>query len=112
MAIQFLVGIPWLASVIAAGFVAIFSWFLQFMTKRLALVGAAIVVVVALTTGLFAALEALVATIALAMPSEMAVATGLFLPANLTTCISVIVTAHLLRFAYEWNVKIIQWKLF
>jgi hypothetical protein len=107
-----LAGIPWLAGILGGVFSSLFGYFVQFATKRIAIVGAAVVVIVALTAGLFTALEALVAGLSLVVPPELSAATGLLLPANITSCAAIIATAHLLRFAYEWNIRIIQYKLF
>jgi hypothetical protein len=112
MAIPLLVGIPWLAGILGGIFTSVFTYFVQFATKRIAIVGAAIVVIVALTAALFTAFEALVSGLSLAVPAELSAATGLLLPANITTCAAIIASAHLLRFAYEWNIRIIQYKLF
>lgn len=112
MAIQAIAGIPWLAGIIGSGFAALFAWFMTFVTKRFALLAAGIAIIVTLTTSLYAGLVALVSAVVVQMPTELTDLVGLFLPSNLGYCISVYVSAHLLRWAYDWNVKIIQLKLF
>lgn len=112
MAIQVLAGIPWLAGVIGGAFSSIFGWFLQFFTKRLAIVGAAVTIIGTLTIALFAAIHALLAGVLVALPAEASAGISLFLPSNLSLCISAVVSARLLRYSYDWQIKIIQYKLF
>lgn len=112
MPFALLAGVPWLAGVITAAFIGIFTWFLQFLTKRLAFTAAAIVLIAGLTAGLFAGLEALLSTISLVVPPEITQLSGVVLPSNLSQCMSVVITGYLLKYAYSWNVKIIQMKLF
>lgn len=111
MPIPVVLGLPWLAGLVAGLFSSLFTFFASFVTKRLAITAAAVVLITTLTAGLFAALEALVATLTLVMPTEVSQVGGLVTPSNLTTCISIMVSARLLRYAYDWNVKVIQYKL-
>lgn len=112
MPIPILAGLPWLASAIISAFTAIFTWFTSYLTRRVALVAAAVVIIIALTTGLFAALEGLLAGLSYAMPSAITEGLALVTPSNLSLCLSIIITAHMLRYAYDWNVRIVQLKLF
>lgn len=111
MPVPVLLGIPWLAGVIASAFLGIFTWFMSYMTKRLAFVAAAIIVIVSLTTALFAGIHSLTAGLVYVLPAAITQSVGLFAPSNLSLCISVLVSAKMLRYAYEWNIKIIQLKL-
>jgi hypothetical protein len=112
MAIQALAGLPWLAGIIGSAFAALFAWFMTFITRRFALVAAGIAIIVGLTTSLYAALLGLVAALVVNMPTEMTAHVGLFIPSNLGYCVTVYVSAQLLRWTYDWNVRIIQLKLF
>lgn len=112
MPLPVLLGIPWLAGVIGSGFMGLFAWFMTYMTKRLAFVAAAIVVLVALTTGLFVALESLTAGLVYILPNALSQGVGLFAPSNISVCVSIVISAHMLRYAYDWNVRILQMKLF
>lgn len=105
-------GIPWLAGVIGGFFAAVFKGLVERVTKRIALVGAALVVVVSTTAVFFVAIESIIRGIDAALPPQFGQAAGLFLPSNTVPCIVALLTALALRWAYEWNVKIIQWKLF
>lgn len=106
----FLVGIPWLATAIGTFFSGTIAFLAQFFTRRIAVIAAVIAVITSLTLGFVAAIEGLLATITYAAPDL----TGVFaiLPGNFSTCISVIVTAKMLKWAYGWNVALAQMKLF
>lgn len=111
MAIQAILGIPVLAGIIGAVFTSLIEFFGKYLTKKVATVASAIVVIGTVTFAFIAGIEALFAGIYYALPSGMGNWT-VFLPSNITVCISAIVTGEVLRWAYDWNVKIIQWKLF
>lgn len=111
MPIPVMLGIPWLASVLGGMFTAIAVWLAQYMTRRLALVLAAIALIAALTAALFSALNASIAALSLAVPSQYSAGIAMICPSNLPACVSIIITAHLLRYAYDWNVRVIQYKL-
>lgn len=106
------VGIPWLAGVIAGLFTAIVSFFLKYFSKRLSVVLVGIAFIATLTTTFLAAISSLLSGLAYAMPSEVSTIINWVVPNNLSLCVSAIVTAHVLRWVYEWNVKIVQLKLF
>lgn len=107
-----LAGIPWIASLLGSFFTALFTWLAQYLTKRFAIVAAAVVVVISLTVALFSALQALVTGLGLVLPPEVLQGAALFLPSNTDTCITAMMTARTARYAYDWNIKIIQYKLF
>lgn len=111
MAIPVLAGVPWLAGVIASAFAGLFAWFMTFITKRFAIVAAGLAIIVGLTAGLYAALGGLVSALAQTLPSELVGHVGLFVPSNLSACISIYISARLLRWAYDWNVKIVMAKM-
>jgi hypothetical protein len=111
MPFPLLAGIPWLAGIVAAAFVSLFTFFAKYLTKKFAVVAVAITMIVGLTAGFISALTALTSAITFAAPPWYSLAVQLVVPDNATTCISIIFTAHLLRYAYDWNVKIIQYKI-
>lgn len=111
MALPLLAGIPWLAALLASMFGAIFSWLIQFFTKRIAIVLAALAVLATVTTAFFALISGLAAGLSSATPAEFNEAIGLVMPSNVTACLTAISTAHLARWAYAWQVRIIQYKL-
>lgn len=112
MPVPALLGLPWLASVLGGMFTAIAVWLSQYLTKRLAFVAAGVALIIGLTATLFAALQALLVGIALSVPTEFAQGISMVLPSNFGTCIAIMVSARMLKFAYDWNVRVIQYKLF
>lgn len=107
-----LLGIPWLAAILATAFTSLFVFFAKLLTKRLAIVLVAITMIVGLTAAFTAAIYGLVFTISSALPSFFTTAIMLVVPVNAYACAGVLTTAYLLRWAYIWNVKIIEYKLF
>lgn len=112
MPLPVLAGLPWLASVLGSLFSGVVVWAAQFLTKRLAIVAAAVAVVIALTVTFFTALQALVTGLGLVLPAEVLQGAALLLPSNTDTCLTAMMTARTARYAYDWNIKIIQLKLF
>lgn len=112
MAFPVIVGIPWLAGIIGGLFASLFGYFAKFLTKRLAVAAALISLIVAATTAFIALMKSLMASISAASPDFLGLAIQLVVPENAYACVSVMATARIARWAYEWNVKIIQYKLF
>lgn len=108
----FLAGIPWLAGLIGSLWASVFTFVATFVTKRIAFVIAAIVILSAITATLFAALTALIAGLAVATPDFITQAASMALPSNTDDCIVAYMTARLARYGYDWNVRILQYKLF
>jgi hypothetical protein len=102
----------WLATLLGALFTSLIQFFMNYMTKRLAIVAAVLAVISTLTFGFFEAIVGLVNSIAVALPPQAAMGLSLVIPSNAPLCISSILTAHLIRWVYEWNVKVIQLRLF
>lgn len=90
----------WLGSLIAQ--------FVPYFTKRFAFRTAVIASTVAGTvvfaTAMAVGIKALIVGITYALPSWAAPG-AMFLPSNLPVCISAVITAQLVRFAYDLNVK-------
>jgi uncharacterized membrane protein YjjP (DUF1212 family) len=112
MALQVLAGIPWLAGILGSIFTGLLTFLSQYATKRVALVGSFIIAVGVVTTGFFAVLEGLIQAITVVAPTGFLESFALFLPHNTTACISAILAAKLARWVYDWNIKVIQMKLF
>lgn len=110
--IPVLAGLPWLAGLLGGLFTSLFTWFATLLTKRLAVVAAAVLVIGTVTLGFFAALNALIAGLGLVLPAEALQGAAHVLPPNTSACITAMATAKTLRWGYDWNVKIIQYKLF
>lgn len=110
MAIPVLAGFPWLASLLVGAFTSLFAFLTQFVSKRLAIVILVIAAIGTLTTAFFVAISGLISGMSYAMPSFVAQGLGHIWPSNATACISAIATAHVLRFAYEWNIRAVRMK--
>lgn len=112
MAIPVIAGLPWLAGVLGGVFSSIFTWFAQFLTKRLAIVAAAVAVLISITSIFMALVYALAQGLSVALPADIATAAYLVIPSNTPSCISAYLTAVVAKWAYSWNVRVIQYKLF
>jgi len=102
---------PLLAAWFGSLFASTVSFLALYITKRVAIVLVAIAAIIAMTASFIAAIEALLVGIAVATPAEISIAASWFIPSNATTCLSIILSAYLARWVYEWQIKIIQLKL-
>lgn len=107
-----LAAIPWLAAVLGAAFYALIKFLVGYVGRRLAVALAAVALVLALTAALFAGMMASIASLNHFTPPPIQQAFSLIVPMNLPLVFSVVLSARILRWVYEWNIKIIQWKLF
>lgn len=112
MPIPVIAGIPIIAGILGGLFQALFVALGSILTKRLAVVVAAVALIAGITAGFFSLIYGLFEIIAVAAPPMLSLAVQLVVPDNASACISAILTARLARWAYEWNVRIIQYKLF
>lgn len=110
MAVQ-LVGVALLSSVITKIFESVVSFFVERSAKRLLIIAALLVALGGLVTGFMRIISNLVSGIGTQLPPEISQFGGYILPSNTIICLSAIITAHLVRWAYEWNIKVLQWKL-
>lgn len=106
-----LAGMPVLAGLIGGLFSSLFSWLVQFVTRRVAIVLAVIAVIATVTTAFFAAIEGLMVALSVVLPSQLVLAASLVVPSNASACFAAILSAHLLRWVYSWQVRILQYKL-
>ena len=111
MPLPVIAGVPFLASVIGGLFTSIFTFVAQFVTKRVAIVAAALVLIAGLASAFYAAAMALISAISVTMPSIVVEAAGMFIPSNAVPVVSAVFAAKALRYAYDWNTKVIQMKL-
>lgn len=104
--------LPWLAAAIAGLFFSLMQFFSKYVLKRFAIVLAVIGVTVTLTTGFFVAITSVTSAVVVFVPPEITVAAGWFLPNQTPTLLGLLFTCRLMRWAYEWHVKVVQWKLY
>lgn len=110
MAIQF-VGIGLVVTAIFETFKGFVKFFVDRSAKRILIIAALLVSLTAFVVGFMRLISGLVNTISTQLPPEIAQFGGYVLPSNTLLCLSAIITAHLARWAYEWNIKVLQWKL-
>jgi len=101
-----------LALWLGALFTSLVSFFAVFITKRIAITLVVIAAIVVVTASFVLAINAAIAAIQYAAPSELVMAWGWLVPDNADDCIAAILAGNVLRWAYDWNVKVIQLKLF
>lgn len=107
-----LAGIPWLL----AGIGSIAGSFLGHMSrdtlKKLVIIAKVVAALVVFIAAIFTTLTALVNGIAAVAPPGLNQAASMIVPDNITLIVSTLVSARIARWVYEWNVKIIQYRLF
>jgi len=111
MALQLIAGLPWLAGIIVSALSALIAFFAQYMTKRVAIVAAALIIFTSVTAGFMAAAYALLSAISVTMPSDLEPGLALIVPSNAGACLGAVASAHVLRWVYAWQVKVIQYRL-
>jgi len=105
-----LLGLPWLAAVLGSLFTGLVSFLATYVTKRVALVLAAVAALTSLTVAFIALIEGAAAAFTYTMPS--AVAIGMLVPADAPALLAAYAAAKVAFWVYAWNVKIVQMRLF
>lgn len=109
---QFLLaGIIGLMSFIGSLFTRSVSVALEYSAKKLFIIASVLAILAGFVGAFYFAIKQTIESIALVSPPYLNQAASLCVPDNLPMIISLQITARLLRFAYEWNVKVLQWRL-
>ena len=103
---------PWLAGALGSLFTSVVGFFAHYMTRKAALVPAALVSITALTGVFFAALQGSLAGLSMAVPPEVSAGVTMIMPSNLVPCATIVLTARTLHWAYSWNIRVLQYTLF
>jgi len=74
------------------------------LAKKTIFLAAAITASISMTLGLALTIKAMYAGIIIDLPA-WAVGGAMFLPGNLALCISVLISAKIARFIYDWNMS-------
>jgi len=111
MALPLLAGIPVLTGVLGSLAAGAITFIAQLLTKRLALVTVAVGIIATVTAGFYAAIQALISGIAVSVPAEITQYAGIVCPDNAPGCAAAVISAHFLRWAYDWHVKIVTLKV-
>jgi len=112
MAVPVLLGIPWLATALFTMFGSMVTFFGSYMAKRFAIMTAVVAALISLTVAFVLVLEGLISTISYATPDSFNQGMSLIIPDNLSACVSVIATAMMARWVYDWKTKIVQLRMF
>lgn len=104
-------GLMLLFQFLANLFMRFIALFFEQTGRRLLVIAAVLAVLAGLVVAFYAAIKGLIENINLIAPAELSQAASLVVPDNFVTIASIQITARLLRFAYEWNVKVLQWRL-
>lgn len=102
---------PLLAGYLGTMLFGIASWLGAFLTKRIAILVAIISMVTALTAAFVVLIETAISALSVSMPPYLLIGASWVWPANANACIAAIISAYVARWVYEWNIKIIQYKL-
>lgn len=103
-----LLRLPVLAAFLSSIFAQIVAFFTQWFSVRTAMQLGIISAVSALTILLFASIKGLMAGIIVIAPPSFNQAMSLIIPSNLPICFSAIVSAHVVRWVWIWQVHFIE----
>ncbi len=99
-----------LVSGIGAAIVSALAYFSAWSAKRILLIAAGIAGIALAVSIFVSAIEGAISSITVAMPPELQMA-FLFIPANVSACVTAIVTAHVARWVYSLHLKAITIKV-
>lgn len=111
MALPALLGIPWLAGILGGLFAGLLEFFIKYVGKKTALTAAFVTASLSLFAVLFSACWGLMQGIVYASPPELSTALRFIVPSNAATCLSAYLTAVVARWVYDWNTRVIQFRL-
>ena len=106
-----ILGIPFLAGLLGGLFAELFKFFAKWFTKKVAVRAAMVTGLLVMLAAFVGVIHGLIAGLGLVLPPAFADMLPLLIPFNMAYCISAMLTAKLARYAYDWNVRILQWTL-
>jgi len=106
-----LAAITFLATFIAQLLTRSVSVVFEILTKKLLVIGAVLATLAVFVVGFYALIHTTIASIAHVSPPMLSQAASLCVPDNVVVLASIQITARIARFGYEWNVKVLQWRL-
>lgn len=107
MPLPALAGIGWLGSLIGGLFAALVGFLLKFLTQRFAIVVALIAAGIAATGLFYVAISGVIVLISPITPPQLDTALGLVMPSNFRACVSAYLSAYVLRWLYDWQIKVL-----
>lgn len=105
------IAITFLATLIANLLTRSVTVIFEIFTKKLLVIGALITVLAAFVVAFYLLIQTTIGAISATAPPYLSQAASLVVPDNLTTLIALQITARIARWTYEWNVKVLQWRL-
>lgn len=93
----------WIGNLIAS----VVSFFALYVGQKVALKLAAIAVVVAITGTFMAAMYALALQAYASIPTGISVAMSWVIPGNFGLCVGLIIAAHVARWAYDFQLRLV-----
>lgn len=105
------IGVTFIATFLSQMVTTLFTSWLQVATKRFFIIAAVLAAMASFVAAFFVAISATINSIAMVSPPALNQAASLVVPDNFVTLVTIQITARLIRFAYEWNVKVLQWRL-
>ncbi|OBU24940.1 hypothetical protein C0Z01_14075 [Photobacterium kishitanii] len=79
------------------------TFLLKIWSRRAALNGAIIIMITGAAILAYSAIETLLFTIKFFMPPEVPIGLSIIMPTNFTACASVLFSARLIRWVWEWK---------
>lgn len=108
MPIPAIAGIPWLASAIGGIIGSLVAFLAKFLTRKLAIKAGYVTGFLLLLTIFAAFIVQLMTVVVIVLPEGYGVMLSYLIPWNLPLCISVIVTARLGKWLWQFKVNILQ----
>lgn len=84
---------------------------LEVMSRKILIIGMVLGALATFVTAFYLLISGVVSGISVLAPAGLSQAASLCVPDNFAALASIKITAQLARFAYEWNVKVLQWRL-
>jgi len=97
-----------LIPLITSLFTGITTFLAQYLTKLVAQKAAGVVLFLSLTSAFLLSMKAIVTGLAMAVPPEMALAIGWFMPSNFLVCVSAYASASVATWVYTQKTRIIK----
>lgn len=83
----------------------------EVLVRRLVVIAAVLSVLSAFVVAFYIATVTAIGAISAVAPPGLNQAASLVVPDNVPLLISALITARIARWVYEWNVKVVQWRL-
>ena len=81
----------------------VLGWFTVLFTRRIAINLTIITLIVGVALGFIVAIKVLLAGLSFVVPNQLATGLSLFVPSNAVPCLSVILSAKVIRWVWVWQ---------